>query len=144
MVAFSLIVSATLMLFILAGIHWGPLGIASAHVCTMVVLTLPKLFYSFRQTPVTVRLFLDGIGTASLASGAMVASLLVFRMLVGGDGRILSLISGIGVAGTTYATVLLLLPRCRKDLNTLRSDILAALQRRRPAAAAEKVEAVPQ
>lgn len=143
LVAFSLIESATLVLFILAGIKWGPVGIASAHVCTMIVLMLPKLCYSFRQTPVTVRLFFDGIGTASLASGAMVATLLAFRMLVGGDGRILSLISGMVVAGTTYAAVLLLLPRCRNELNALRSDVLVALERRHPAAA-EKVSVASQ
>jgi PST family polysaccharide transporter len=129
--------SATLALFILAGVHWGPLGIASAHIWTMLVLAFPKLWYSFRQTPATVGLFLEGIAMPLVASGVMVVALLLLRTFASVDGHLVSLASGAVVAAVSYAAALLLFPRGRRELNSLRSDVLAALERRRPAAAEE-------
>jgi polysaccharide transporter, PST family len=135
LLSFSAIESTTLVLFMVAGLKWGPLGIASASLCTMIVLLFPKLFYSFRRTPATVSLFFEGIGMPLVASGVMVAALLSFRTFASADGYLVSLASGAVVAAVSYAAALLLFPRGRRELNSLRSDVLAALDRRRPATA---------
>ena len=54
------------ILGICAGIHWGALGAAAGHVLANYVLFLPAAYIAFKDTPVTVGLFLSAIFPAAI------------------------------------------------------------------------------
>ena len=76
---FALVRNATLVLLTFAAIRWGAEGIAVGQLATTIVLTLPCLYYSFAQSPVTVGTFFGAIRTPLIASAVMVAALTIFR-----------------------------------------------------------------
>jgi O-antigen/teichoic acid export membrane protein len=49
--------SFVLCLFMIVGIMWGPIGVATAHVSKTLVFMAPRFCYSFLDTPVTVSLW---------------------------------------------------------------------------------------
>ncbi len=70
--------SLALVIFFVAGIPWGPVGIASAHIWSVYLYLLPVLYWNFKDTPVSVRLFFSSIAkpvTASLLMGALLYAL---------------------------------------------------------------------
>jgi PST family polysaccharide transporter len=72
----SAITSVALALGFLAGIPWGPVGIAWAQVWSVYLLLVPTLYWSFKRTPISVGLFFSTIArplTASLAMGIVLA-----------------------------------------------------------------------
>ena len=56
-----MITSVAPVLGFVAGIPWGPVGIAWAHVWSVYLLLVPKLYWSFKRTPISVGLFFSSI-----------------------------------------------------------------------------------
>ena len=71
----GLLTSVALVLGFVAGIPWGPVGIAWAQVWSVYLLLVPKLYWSFKRTPISVGLFFSSIARPLAASLAYAACL---------------------------------------------------------------------
>jgi PST family polysaccharide transporter len=118
----------TLALFI--GVRWGAVGVAAAHVGVSVILMVPKLYFSFGNSPVGLGTFFAGMRTPAIAAGAMVAGLLVLRELVPLSGTIAPLSAGAAVGGALYLGAWLLQPGGKAQFDSLTRDLVASLRRR--------------
>jgi O-antigen/teichoic acid export membrane protein len=126
-VIFSVLSAASMFV----GIYWGAVGVALSNLVTIVVLMLPRLYLTFRRTPVTVGAFLTAITTPVIASGVMAGGLLLFRPFISSYGLTISLFSGLGLAAVLYAAVLFVLPRARREMTALISALITSFQSRR-------------
>jgi PST family polysaccharide transporter len=117
--------------FILAGFCWGAVGVALSNVVAIGVLMLPRLYFSFRRTPVTVSAFFSAISTPAIASAVMAGALLVFRDFISHYGMSVALFSGLGFGAAIYTAVVLLLPRGRREVIPLASAVLGSFGRHR-------------
>jgi PST family polysaccharide transporter len=118
----------TLSLFI--GVRWGAVGVAVAHVAVTVVLMVPKLYFSFVNSPVGLATFFAGVRIPAIAAGVMVAGLLVLRELAPLSGQIAPLSAGALVGGALYLGACLLQPKGRTHFEALTKDLIASLRRR--------------
>jgi O-antigen/teichoic acid export membrane protein len=115
---------AILMIF---GVRWGAEGVAVAHVATTLILMVPKLYYSFTGTPITLGVFFHAVRTPLVAGAAMLAGLVMLRSLTSLPGVVLPLFTGVAVGGTLYLAVWLLQRKGRRQLRTMTSDLASAL-----------------
>jgi O-antigen/teichoic acid export membrane protein len=112
-----------LVLFFVGGIHWGPVGIASAYVCSLYLFLVPKLCSSFKRTPITVGLFFSSIArplSASVVMGIMLALLRQARLVQGAFGE---LCLGIVVGALVYFGLWMVMPGGRSELRDLIADL---------------------
>jgi PST family polysaccharide transporter len=130
---FSLIFNSLFAAFMFVGVFWGAEGVASSNVVSIVVLMFPMLHFSLRGTPVTLGAFLSAISVPAIASAVMAGILLATRGFTAQYGMTVSLFSGLGVAGAVYVTVVLSLPRGRREIVALVSAMLSSFQRNRDA-----------
>ncbi len=99
-----------------AGISWGPVGIAVAYAVNTYAILVPSLWYSFRDTPISMTLFFEAISLPVLSSGIM-GFVLIFTFRNAAIGStsleiLLSLILGTCV----YFGVYLLFPGGKQKL----------------------------
>jgi O-antigen/teichoic acid export membrane protein len=120
-----------LFLSMIVGIRYGAIGIAFAHLLTITVLAIPKLYYSFAGTPVTVGQFFKTTVSPLLASLCMLAAICVWLKFITITDIFLRLSTGGVVGAISYLAVLLLLPASRKDLIALYKDVTSSIQRKR-------------
>jgi len=119
-----------LAILVIAGLPWGALGIAVAHVATS-VFTIPlKLHYSFKGSPVTLGSFWSAIRMPLASSVIMGVSLIVFRFTFPIAHSLPSLLAGCAIGATTYLLPWLLLPSGRAELRLILQDVQNAVLRR--------------
>jgi O-antigen/teichoic acid export membrane protein len=126
----AIVHGALLTVFLFLGIRWGAEGVAVAHVGASLVLMVPKLYYSFVNSPVGLGTFFGAVRTPAIAAGVMVAGLLVLRELMPLGGTIVPLSAGAAVGGALYLGTWLLQPGGRAQFDALARDLVAALRRR--------------
>jgi O-antigen/teichoic acid export membrane protein len=124
--AVAVVHSVVLTALLVFGVQWGPEGVALAHVATTLVLAVPKLYYSFEATPVSLRVFAGAIRTPVIAGTIMVLGLLALRKFVSVDAILPEVLIGAGVAGTLYMTAWLLQPTGWSQLKGLTSYLVIA------------------
>ncbi len=122
--------AATLLLFFIAGLPFGLEGVASAHIWALWLMLIPKLFWSFRQTPVRVRDFFFSIARPSAAGVVMVAVLILLKA-----GRFFQttssdLAAGVVVAPIIFVATFLAVPGGKADLFGLINAVAVALGKR--------------
>jgi O-antigen/teichoic acid export membrane protein len=120
----------TLLLFILAGIRWGPMGVAMAQALTPAVLLLPNLYYGFAASPVTPAVFFRAIRAPVVASAVMVTGLVALRTATSGLQALGSLGIGFVVGGALYWGSCLLQSSCRREIEVLVGDVVESLRRK--------------
>ena len=118
----------TLLMF--AGIPWGALGIAVAQVATSVITIPLTLYYSFRESPVSVGAFVSAIRMALASSVLMGVSLIVFRLMVPMAPSLPSLLAGSAIGATAYLLPWILFPSGRDELCLILQDVKNSLSRR--------------
>jgi len=122
--------SLVLTLLMGAGLPWGALGIAVAHVATSVIFIPLNLHYSFKGSPVTVGSFWSAIRMSLASSVFMGVSLIVFRLTFPIAHSLPSLLAGCAIGATTYLLPWLLLPSGRAELRLILQDVHNAVLRR--------------
>ena len=127
----SVAYNALFAAFMFTGICWGAEGVALSNVVAIVVLMFPMLYFSLRRTPVTLGAFFSAISTPAIASAVMAAVLLALHGFISRYGMTASLFSGLGVAAAVYPTVVILLPRGRREVVALISAVLGSFKRER-------------
>lgn len=126
----AVIHSVVLAAFLMTGVRWGTEGVALAHIATTVLLMLPKLYYSFAQTPIRLGDFGSAVRTPIVAGAAMAAGLAALRSLTPVSGAVLQLFVGAGVGTALYLGAWLLQRDGRKQCDALFKDLASSLQRK--------------
>ena len=119
--------SVALLIFMLAGIKWGAVGVACAHVGTTVVLMVPKLYYSFLGTPISFRVFFQTTRSPTIA-GIIMASFLMACLsfkLLSEVGLSYIIFSGVGLI--IYIAILFLRGDSREYIIVFYRDIAFSL-----------------
>ena len=118
----SAITSVALALGFLAGIPWGPVGIAWAHVWSIYLLLVPKLYWSFKRTPISVGLFFSSIArplAASLMMGIILALVRQARLV---QSPFEDLCLGAVLGALVYFGFWMVMPAGKSDLRDLIAD----------------------
>jgi O-antigen/teichoic acid export membrane protein len=122
-----------MILLMCLGLRWGPEGVAVAEVMTIAVMLGPTMYFSFRDSPVTIGYFLSALMRPAISSLLMALVLILLRCAYPLESSIASLSLGVVVAGFAMVFQWVLLPGCRIELTGLASDLKAGLRRKRPA-----------
>ncbi len=138
----SILQNICLVTFMAVGVHWGAVGIAAADIATTYLLIAPRLYYNFKDSPVTARLFFTTIIRPFVASCAMAIALYFLRAHVPLHSPVGSIALGCVGAAIVFGGVWLLIPGGREELRSLIADVRLALQRRSSPAPAEEVATV--
>ena len=125
-----LVYNITLIGLMFLGTIWGAVGVATARVTALLLVSPWALYYALHDSPVSTRDFLGAVSKPLMASFAMGATALLSRNFLQIDNRIASLAVGFAVAAGTYVVSLALLPGGRKELGGLAAELLTALRRR--------------
>ncbi len=120
------------------GVQWGATGVATAYAITSVLLTFPMHVYSFKDTPVGVRDFIDSITPAGIASLAAAAGTYILRAIAlhSVDPWIQVFVCG-SVYTMTYTALLAVNPVSRRQARqtlSFISEIRASKRAKRAAA----------
>lgn len=126
----ALVNNALLVILMFIGIAWGAVGIAAARAATLLLVMPWALHYSFAGTPVSVGDFLRSVSKPSIASLTMGAALLLLQQYAHLESGLSSLLAGAGTALIVYFLAFNLLPGGKAQLQSLVSELLAALRRR--------------
>ena len=126
----SVVYSATSLILMFVGIRWGAVGIATAQVSTAVLLMPWLLYYSLAGSPVSVGAFWRSASRPLVASLTMAAALLLLQNFTHLESALLSLTAACGTAIAVYFLTLNFLPGGRDQLQSLLSELVAALRKR--------------
>jgi O-antigen/teichoic acid export membrane protein len=124
------------VLFFVAGIPWGPEGIAFGHVVCVYLLMVPKLWLSFKDTPINLRIFAGAVARPLTSTLFMGGFLYVLKSVITTDDAWISLISGLSLGVLVYSVTWLLLPGGRSQMRDVWTDLRSAFGLSRVSAAA--------
>jgi O-antigen/teichoic acid export membrane protein len=117
------------ILFMCIGIRWGAIGIAYAEVAATYLLIPPRLYYTFRDSPMTTGAFLSAIARPFTASIVMAIALMFLRALMPAVGAPALLSVSAAIGAIVFVGVWVLLPGGGRELFELFSDLRFALDR---------------
>jgi hypothetical protein len=127
----SIVNSVIVALLMLAGTSWGALGIASARIAAVALVTPWALRYGFSNTPVSTRDFVVSFSEPCFAGAIMAVAALEVRSLTMSIGPVLSLVTGVCASGAVYLLILSALPGSRAKLRGLLRDLVEVVRARR-------------
>jgi O-antigen/teichoic acid export membrane protein len=134
MLRWGLIGSPLLMLFIVAGLPWGAVGVATSYAAGFVCVATPLLFwYVGRRGHVRARDIYGAVAPMFCAALCTAGALLAFRRVVGAVHPLAGLAAGFGLTVCVTFLLFALLPRGRSALRDLRSTVLVLAGRGRQA-----------
>jgi PST family polysaccharide transporter len=126
----NIVHSVLLAAFFAFGVKWGAEGVAVAHVAVTVVLLIPKLYYSFEGSPVSLGLFYRAVRTPLITGMVMVGGLILVRRLLPMPGTVLPLLIGSIAAAILCAAGQMIQPSGRRQIAALVKDVSFSLRRR--------------
>lgn len=116
--------------FMCVGVNWGAMGIAYAEVASTYLLVAPRVYFTFKDSPLTVGTFLATIARPLAASAAMGVILFLLRQALPALGAPAVLAIGTGVGFLVFVSVWILLPGGGRELFELFEDVRSALARK--------------
>jgi PST family polysaccharide transporter len=123
------------IVFMCIGVHWGAIGIAYAEVATTYTLIAPRVYYTFKDSPLSVGSFFAMLFRPAVASVVMAAVLLGLRESLPPIGAPLVLLIGSVTAGVVFPMFWMLLPGGSAEVLALISDMRTAVPRKKPSSA---------
>lgn len=131
MLQWGMIGGAISMSSIIAGLPWGPVGVAASYAITGLCIRTPILFWLVgRAGPVRTRDFYHTMAPAACASLCALAALLAFRQWVEVSNPLVGLTIALGITAGITLSVLALLPSGRSAIQDFKS-LFAVLVRRK-------------
>jgi len=135
--------NATLILFMAVGVSWGAKGVAVADVAATWCVIAPTLYYSLKDSPVTIGTFFSTISRPAIASILMAVILTVVHQALPPLGAPASLAIESLVGAVTFLGCWVLLPGGKIEVTSLISDVRDALQLRRKPVTTALAAALP-
>jgi PST family polysaccharide transporter len=123
----GLFTSLAMVLGFVAGIPWGPVGIAWGNVWAVYLLLVPKLYWSFKRTPISVGLLFSSIArplAASLMMGIILALVRQARLV---NSPFEDLYLGAVLGTLVYFGFWMVMPDGKSDLRVLIADLSGSM-----------------
>ena len=135
--------NAALVLLMCVGVRWGVKGIALAEVATTYLLIGPRLYYSLKDSPISLHAFFGTIAPPAIASIVMAIVLAILHQALPPFGAPAFLAIGSVIGPVMFVGVWALLPGGKTEMLALFLDIRSALQKRRAPTATGLAVPVP-
>ena len=129
-VVLTLLYIVALVILMCVGVRWGIEGVAVADVAATCLLIVPRLHYSFKNSPVTMGLFFSTIAGPAVASVAMAIVLMLVRAGLPALPLLAALALGGCIALVVFSVVWILMPGGKTELLALISDLRSARRRK--------------
>jgi PST family polysaccharide transporter len=120
----------TVLTLVATGLIFGVKGVAAATPAAIVILMVPTLWYCFRDSPVTQRLFWACTAKPIISSLVMAAALLAVSTAFPVAHPFLAVLRGGLIGGFTYLVCFCLLPGGAAEIRRVTADIRDAFARR--------------
>jgi PST family polysaccharide transporter len=127
----------------MVGARWGVIGVAIADVTTLWMMLAPRLYYSFKESPVTMGAFFATAARPAFAGVLMALGLVVFRGFTTQLPAGIALAIGCIAALLTFPLAWLLIPGGRAEFRNLATDVKSILQRKSSCRIAAEVPVQP-
>jgi O-antigen/teichoic acid export membrane protein len=121
--------SAIVVIAIVAGIKWGPVGVAAGHVLSNYVVFLPLAVLAFRGTPVGVGLFFRSIFPSAACSLLMAIVMHLLGTALPINGSFYALALGFLVALAVYLCAIWVLPPGRATFIEIWGNLATRLRK---------------
>jgi O-antigen/teichoic acid export membrane protein len=132
MLQWGLIGPPLLILFIVAGLPWGAVGVAASYTAGYLCVVAPLLlWYVGRGGHVRTRDIYRAVAPMLLAAVCAAAAVLIFRWAAGPLHPLVGLAASFGIAASVTLLLFALLPRGRRALQDLSSSLMVLAGRRR-------------
>ncbi|HUJ72768.1 MAG TPA: oligosaccharide flippase family protein, partial [Verrucomicrobiae bacterium] len=125
-----LVNSAAQILLMAAGVRWGTQGVAIADVATTYAMIAPRLYYSFKNSPVTLGTFFAAVGRPAAASVVMAVALILLRLALPALTLPVTVALGCALAAVVFPGAWLVIPGGKAELKALVLDLRSALQQK--------------
>lgn len=112
------------------GLRWGPEGVAVGEAMSIVVMFFPWMYFSFRDSPVSIPHFLSALVRPAAASAFMALALIGCHAVWTPPTPLVGLIVGAVTSLVAFGASWLLLPGGLAELKTLLGDIASAVKRK--------------
>lgn len=122
--------SLVLVLAMVAGVRWGAVGVASANVITSLIFVVPRLYYGFKDSPITLQTFFSAIQMSLISTMLMGGGLACLQMTAPPMDSTTRLLLGGSSAIALYMLPRMLLVAGRIELRAMVSDLQGALFQR--------------
>jgi len=126
----GLLNSLGIVVGILAGLQWGAQGVAVGHVLANYLYFVPVAYIAFRNTPVTLRLFLTSISPAIVCSVLMGLILAPLTSRFPMANSYSAVVVYFSIATVVYLASWLLLPRGKASLAEMYLDVASMFRRK--------------
>jgi PST family polysaccharide transporter len=115
----------------IVGIRWGLLGLATAYMIEQYLILLPSLWYCFRLSPVSSRIFIRAISRSVAASLVMSGAILAIQGTIAQHAPHVKIIVCFASGAAAYAGAWLLVPGGRRTLREMGQYALTLARPRR-------------
>jgi len=116
--------SLAIILAMAIGLKWGVVGVAAGHVLENYIVLLPVLYLAFRDTPISVGLFLTTILPSVICSLLMGVVLVVFSSINPAHTSFTALAVSLPIAVIVYLTAWMLMPEGNHRLKDIYLDFV--------------------
>lgn len=116
--------------FMCIGVRWGPAGVAIADVAATYLMAVPRLYVTFKDSPIRIGWILTTVARPVAASAVMGLVLIFLRAFLPTFNAPLLLMAAGAVAGLAFLCTWMLLPGGGPELFALVAALRSALQRR--------------
>jgi O-antigen/teichoic acid export membrane protein len=123
---FGLVSSLAMVASFIAGIPWGPEGVAFGSLVKSYVILIPVLWWGFKDTPISIRLFMGALFRPFVASLMMGALLYNLKTSVVLGGPLVTLVLCATLMPVLYASFWLLIPGGRSAIKEVWTDLASA------------------
>jgi PST family polysaccharide transporter len=116
----------------LAGIHWGPVGVATGYAVATYLTAYPVLAWSFRGTPLCFQDFLSSVWRPLMASVISILICFLASAWLGAGNALIQIIKDAGLFVPSYFVLFRVLPGGKDELRQFVQLLLPLLPRLRP------------
>jgi PST family polysaccharide transporter len=129
---FSTAVGGFTLLSFAVGLPWGAEGVAAAYAAGQALIALPAFWYCSRGTAVTVGDIVSAMIPPLVSATVVGVAMLAVTVPISGFASWQVLLAGIAAGAGTWALVLLVWPRARREVHALVSVMRSGKRRRTP------------
>lgn len=120
--------SLVLILAIVIGLKWGPSGVAFGHLAATYAVFLPFLWWAFKGTPVSLRLWLGSVEYPAICSIAMAIAVYSLSKVRPESNNLESLLYSVTAGIVCYSGAMLMFPGGRFKVQEVFCDCRQALR----------------
>ncbi len=106
----SVVTALVVCVSFVAGLPWGPIGVAASYAAANYLIAIPTLYYTFKNTSITIRKLIWAIYRPFCSSLMMAVGYFLIQPLMSDMPTIFSLVIGFFISSTLYIIIFVTLP----------------------------------